>query len=190
MTRRDLVARGLWHYWRTNLAVALGVGVAVSALAGALVVGASVRTSLRDLAMSRLGRTDVVVAGTTLFTEQLAERLERTRSFAAGWQGAPPLLALEGVVLHERTGARAGNVQVFGVNDRFWRFHEVNGVNGPTGRAAYLSPALARELGSADGDALLLRVQKPSTIPAALIQGRRDDPGRGIRLTATRVLPR
>ena len=190
MTRRDLISASLRHYWRTNLAVALGVGVAVSALAGALVVGASVRTSLRELALSRLGRTDLVVTGTTLFTEQLGDRLERTQAFEAGWRGPAPLLALEGVVIHERSNARAGGVQVFGVDDRFWRFHEVNGVNGPEGRAAYVSPALAQELGARDGDALLLRVQKPSTIPAALIQGRRDEPGRAIRLTTARVLPR
>ena len=190
MTRRDLVVASLRHYWRTNVAVALGVGVAVASLAGALVVGASVRTSLRELALSRLGRTDIVVTPTTLFTEQLGERLERTKVFQAGWRGPVPLLGLEGVVLHERSGARAGGVQVFGVDDRFWRFHEAAGVNGPAGRGAYLSPALARELGAADGDALLLRVQKPSTIPAGLLQGRRDDPGRGIRLTLARVLPR
>jgi ABC-type lipoprotein release transport system permease subunit len=189
MRRRDLVARSLRHYWRTNLAVACGVGVAVSALAGALVVGASVRTSLRDLALSRLGRTDVVITATTLFTEQLGERLERAPSFQAAWRGPAPLLALEGVVTHERSGARAGGVQVFGVDDRFWQFHAVDGVSGPAERAAYLSPSLARELGTSEGDALLLRVQKPSTIPAGLIQGRRSEPGRGIRLTAARVLP-
>ena len=190
MTRRELISASLRHYWRTNLAVTLGVGVAVSALAGALVVGASVRTSLRELALSRLGRTDLVVTGTALFTEQLAERVERVEAFQAGWRGPAPLLALEGVVIHERTNARAGGVQVFGVDDRFWRFHAVEGVAGPEGRAAYLSPALGQELGAQDGDALLLRVQKPSTIPAALIQGRRDEPGRGIRLTTARVLPR
>jgi ABC-type antimicrobial peptide transport system permease subunit len=189
MTRHDIIRASLRHYWRTNLAVVFGIAIAVSSLAGALVVGASVRTSLRDLALSRLGRTDAVITATTLFTEQLGERLEDVRVFQASWRGPAPVLGLEGVVLHERSGARAGGVQVFGVDDRFWRFHEAAGVDGPAGRSAYLSPALARELGSADGDALLLRVQKPSTIPAALIQGRRDDPGRGIRLAATRVLP-
>ena len=190
MTRRGLVARGLGHYWRTNVAVAFGVGVAVSALAGALVVGESVRTSLRELALSRLGRADDVVTASALFTEQLADRLNAAAGFRGAWRGPAPILALEGVVLHERSGARAGGVQVFGVDDRFWRFNEVNGVNGPVGRDAYVSPTLARELGAAAGDALLLRVQKPSTIPAALIQGRRDEPGRAIRLSTARVLPR
>lgn len=190
MTRRHLVARSLRHYWRTNAAVALGVGVAVSALAGAFVVGHSVRVSLRELALARLGRADDLVTATTLFTSQLAERLSAEPRFRTGWQGPVPVLALEGVVGHERSGSRAGAVQVFGVDDRFWSFHLVDGVDGPKGRDAFVSPALARELGASDGDALLLRVQKPSTIPAALLQGRRSDPGRAIRLSTARVLER
>ena len=46
------------HHWRTNLAVVLGVAAAVSVLAGALLVGDSVRGSLRDIALGRLGDTD------------------------------------------------------------------------------------------------------------------------------------
>lgn len=188
MTTRDFVTRSLRHYWRTNAAVALGVGVAVAALAGALVVGESVRASLRELALSRLGRADHVVTATNLFTEQLAERIASSPDFRRTWTGAVPLLALEGVLTREASAMRAGGVQVFGVDEHFWTFHGVTAVHGPTGREAYLSPALARELGAADGDALLLRVQKPSTIPAAVLQGRRDEPGRAIRLSVARVL--
>lgn len=190
MTRRDLVLRSLRHYWRVNAAVTLGVGVAVSALAGALVVGDSVRTSLRELALARLGRATHVAAAANLFTEQLAERVSSAPAFRSAWDGAVPLLALEGVVTHERGGGRASGVEVYGVDDRFWTFHEVNGVAGPGGRDAFVSPALARELSAAEGDALLLRVQKPSSVPAGVIQGRRNEPGRAIRLSMTRVLDR
>jgi hypothetical protein len=58
MRQRQLVARGLRYYWRTNLAVIAGVATAVAVLAGALLVGDSVRGSLRDLVLQRLGATD------------------------------------------------------------------------------------------------------------------------------------
>ena len=58
---RQIVLRSLTYYWRTNVAVVLGVATAVSVLAGALLVGDSVRGSLRDLLLGRLGRTDQVV---------------------------------------------------------------------------------------------------------------------------------
>jgi len=59
MNAVTLIKHNLTHYWRTTLAVILGV--ATDVLAGAFLVGDSVRTSLRDLALARLGKTDQVV---------------------------------------------------------------------------------------------------------------------------------
>ena len=70
-----LTKRSLFYYWRTNLAVIAGVAIAVAVLAGALVVGDSVRESLRDLVLQRLGRTDKVVFSSGFFRENLAEEL-------------------------------------------------------------------------------------------------------------------
>ena len=58
MTSLRLILRSARYHWRTNLAVTLGVATAVSVLAGALLVGDSVRGSLRDIAVGRLGATD------------------------------------------------------------------------------------------------------------------------------------
>ncbi len=57
MSRLTLVLRSLVHYRRTHLAALLGVATAVAVLGGALVVGDSVRASLRDLVLRRLGAT-------------------------------------------------------------------------------------------------------------------------------------
>jgi len=43
MNAVTLVKHNLTHYWRTNLAVIIGVATAVAVLAGALLVGDSVR---------------------------------------------------------------------------------------------------------------------------------------------------
>src|SRR5437867_708480 len=142
-----LLARNLAWYWRTNLAVLLGVATAVAVFAGALMVGDSVRASLRDLVLARLGNTDYVVARNGFFREQLAAELG----------SSVPIIALEGVVRHESSGRRAGRVQVYGVDERF-------GV-APRGREALLTRALRDELGSKPGDSILVRVEKPSAIP-------------------------
>ena len=55
MRPRALLLQSLSYYWRTNVAVVLGVATAVAVLAGALLVGDSVRGSLRDLVL-RLAR--------------------------------------------------------------------------------------------------------------------------------------
>ncbi len=55
MRTTQLIKRSLSYYWQTNLVVVLGVAIAVSVLAGALLIGESVRGSLRDLSSRRLG---------------------------------------------------------------------------------------------------------------------------------------
>jgi putative ABC transport system permease protein len=92
------------------------------------------------------------------------------------------------VIAHGPSGRRAGSVFLYGVDERFWTFHGRADVAAPTGRGALLSAALASELGAAEGDALIARVQKPSAIPSGVLQGRRDDTSRAIRLTVDGVL--
>jgi hypothetical protein len=57
-----LIRRNVAYYWRTNVAAALGCAVAVAALVGSLLVGDSVRGSLRDIALERLGPVEYTVA--------------------------------------------------------------------------------------------------------------------------------
>ena len=68
---------------------------------------------------------------------------------------ACPLIAFEGLVTHEASGRRASGVQVYGVDERFWRFHGVTAPELPA-----MSAALAEELGSKPGDTVLLRVRE------------------------------
>ena len=75
MRTYTLLARNLAWFWRTNLAIALGVATATAVLAGALLVGDSVRASLRELLLSRLGNTESVVSSQRFFREKLAEGL-------------------------------------------------------------------------------------------------------------------
>ena len=154
-----LLARNLKWYWRTNLAVLLGVATAAAVLGGALLVGDSVRASLRDLVLARLGDTQYVVSRNGFFRDQLA------RSFPS----ASPAIVMNGMVAHQPSGRRAMSVEIYGMEN----------LSG----SARLSSALARELGAKPGDALLIRVEKPSAIPLESLHGRKEDVGKTIRLT-------
>ncbi len=178
-----LLARNLAWFWRTNLAVLLGVATATAVLAGALLVGDSVRASLRDLVLSRLGNTESVVTSQGFFREKLAREIGP----------ACPMIAVDGIVAHESSGRRTTRVQVYGVDERFWKFQREEG-EAPRVRQILLSAALAQELGSKPGDSILLRVQKPSAIPLESMHGRKDNVGQTIRMTmsgtaAARLLP-
>jgi hypothetical protein len=190
MKKATLLKKSLTYYWRTNLAVVIGVATSVAVLAGALIVGDSVRASLRDLFLSRLGSTDLVISSINFFREQLASEVQSDSRFPTRFQAACPLIVFEGIVAHEKSGRRAGGVHVYGVDDRFWSFHGLTGVKrSPESNESLVSAGLASELGSEPGDTLLLIVQKPSEIPAESLHGRKEDLGRTIRLNVRETLP-
>ena len=183
-----LVLRGLTYYWRTNAAVVLGVATAVAVLAGALLVGDSVRGSLRDLVLQRLGRTDHVLISAGFFREELAADLRANQTFNSNFTGVAPLVVVQGFVTDQESGRRTGQVRVYGVDDRFWRFHGVTTVAGPADRKVLVSPALAEQIGAQEGGAILVRVQRPSEIPLESLHSRKGDLGRTLRLTVREVV--
>jgi ABC-type antimicrobial peptide transport system permease subunit len=95
---------------------------------------------------------------------------------------------MKGVAVGEPGKRRAGDVKVYGVDERFWKFHGVADVAALQNGEALVSESLASELGSGPGDSLLVRLEKPSDIPVESLHGRKDDPGKTIRLKVARVL--
>src|SRR5688572_11648856 len=188
MRTSQFVTRNLTYYWRTNLAVVLGVATAVAVLAGALLVGDSVRASLRDLFLQRLGNTDYVITAPNFFRDQLAEDIRGDSSFAtSGFTAACPLIALEGTVMHESSQRVGSKVKVYGVDERFWRFNSRPGAS-PRNRDVLVSESLARELNTRAGDSLTLRVEKPSDIPAESLHSKKEDLGSTLRLTVRELV--
>ncbi|MGH9720928.1 MAG: ABC transporter permease, partial [Bryobacteraceae bacterium] len=170
MRTGTLVRRSLVHYWRSNLAVIAGSAIAVSVLAGASMVGDSVRASLRDMLLRRLGNTHAVIASTGFFSEKLA----------GSFDNSCPLISLEGLVTSG--DRRASEVAVYGVDERFWKFHARAG-EAAAERTAMLSESVASEIAAKPGDSILVRVEKPSAIPAESLHGRKEDSARTLRLT-------
>lgn len=183
-----LVKQNLTHYWRTNLAVVLGVATAVAVLAGALLVGDSVRASLRDLVVQRLGETDRVVSSSGFFREQLAAEIQNDDRFGvAEFAAACPLIALEGTVTHESSRRVASAIRVYGVDEKFWKFHHLEGKEPPRNREILVNEPLARELGTKPGDSLVVRMQKPSDIPVESLHSKKEELGSTLRLTVREI---
>ena len=189
MRTTDLLKRSLTYYWPTNLVVVLGVAIAVSVLAGALLIGESVRGSLRDLSTRRLGNTDDVISSANFFREQLAADLEQRGQWVAnGISVTCPLIVMKGVAVYEPSKRRAGDVKVYGVDERFWKFNGIADIAPLQNGEVLVSESLANELGSAPGEWMRLRLEKPSDIPVESLHGRKEDPGKTIRLKVARVL--
>jgi putative ABC transport system permease protein len=179
-----MLRASLRYYAATNALVVLGVAVAVAVLAGALLVGASVRESLKQIALGRLGAVDTVVSSPTFFRTALADDVIAKAPAVK----AAPLIVAGGAVSHDESKRSAGRVMVYGIDDRFGQFQ--GSQLSLTGREAAISEALATELGAKAGDSITLRVAKPTDIPLSSLQGRREVTGLRMRLTIARVLDR
>ena len=185
----SIVIRSLKYYWPTNLAVISGVSVAVAVLAGSLLVGNSVNKSLQKIALTRLGQTDLVLNSNSYFTEALANRISSHPLFAQLFNRLCPMFITEGGANHPKTGRRSSRISVYGIDKRFWSFHRLtNYTKFATDRQALISLEVARDLRVQTGDSILLRIEKPSHIPRDFLHGKREQVGRTIRLTVTKIL--
>ncbi len=193
--------RSLIHYWRINLAVVLGAAIATAVLTGALLVGDSVRGSLRQLTLERLGQIDEALVTNLFFRQDLAGDLAAAPPFKENFSHAIPAIMLAGSAVHPTTKARASNINVVGVDQHFislftsdsvqtWKEFFANSA-GPGFPAIALNEALQNELGVKIGDFILVFIQQQTDIPRASLLGRREtsDLVRTIRCKLTHIIP-
>ena len=184
-----LILRSLRHYWRTNLAVLLGVAVATAVIGGALVVGDSVRHSLRQLTRVRLGQIDHAVHSHRFFTEQLADRLAQHSGFSERFESVAPVLRMNGSLQQETTdGLQLTRTSVWGMDDRAWQMLDHGGLALPVDRDVALSARVADDLQVDVGDDVTLWIEIPSTIPRDSLLGEHDEASQEYVLTVSAIL--
>ena len=188
MHSRTLYCRSLAYYWRAHFAAGLGVIAGTAALVGALLVGDSMRGSLRETALDRLGRVEYTLVTPRFFHAGLADELS-----AAGLEVLPVIIRRGGCMQAE-SRAFVGRVNVVGVDRRFWGLDN-DRENGrfcgefpESGRAVVLNEALAVDLRAKPGDEVLLRLGRPDAISTETLLGRRDNTTLTLRLTVTDVI--
>ena len=162
MTLLGLVKRSLRFYWRTNLAVCLAAIVSTAVLTGALVVGDSVRYSLKMMVTARLGRAQLALdAQNRFFRARLANELAAELNTTVA-----PVLQLRGLIRNSDATKRANRIQVLGVDERFYH---AGAMGNPFGddwnEGIILNEPLATKLEVAVGDEVVLRVDRPGLMP-------------------------
>lgn len=182
-----LLLRNLHHHARHNLAVLLAAAVGCTVLTGALLVGDSVRGSLRDNALSRLGSITHVLRAPHFFRSALAAELSPPTDQP---HDVVPAIVLAGGATHAESRARTGRITVFGVTPAFWIAPGESDAPAPPpdARSVVLNEELARRLGAAVGDDVLLRLPRASDVALDSLMGRRDDATRTLRLKVSAVI--
>lgn len=199
-----IIGASLAHHRRMNAALACGVAVGTAVLTGALLVGDSMRGSLRHLTLDRLGRIEAALTPGRYFRAQAAEELAAAPGFARYFRAALPVILLNTSVESEvkteggsaqRSAGRANQVQLIGCTPAFWRQGEhgpvpPSGPSDPPGpREIVINRPLADLLQVRPGDTLLVRLPKPGAIPADTALGRKGNNTETQRFTLKAILP-
>lgn len=178
--------QSLWHFRRTHVGVMAGAAICAIVLGGALLVGHSVKRSLREAALRRLGPYTLAVSrGGQRFSQALAGRL-------SGDMSTKPSLALDvaAVVLTENGAGQVNDARLVGVDEQMRKAMGISA--GPTaGRGVWLGAPLAEALGVAVGDEVSLRSLLASGMPVeAPLAAREMRNTRRARLKVEAIVPR
>ncbi len=191
MTTRRLLLDSIRHYWRTHLGVILGSALAALVLTGALMVGDSVKATLRAQAEARVGKIGEALLCGERFVPWLREVEKRpsvvARTFAPG-PDAAGVLMLSGTAARSDGKARANKVQIVGVDDAFWKLSPSANAVPLTANEIALNERLAAQLGVKLGDEVLLRLEKPSAFSKDAPLSGEEEGSVSLRVRAARVV--
>jgi putative ABC transport system permease protein len=196
LTAFGLAMRSLRYHARMNAAVALGVVAGTAVLTGALLVGDSVRGSLRSLTLDRLGRIEEALVVDHFFRVELADELSENLAAAPDlknvYGAVVPAILLTGNVTQPDSGSMASKVTLIGCNENFWALDGL-GCGEPMfelkADEIFLNEPLAEQLGVKSGQEVVVHFPRPSEIPRDSALGRKTETTSSVRLRVSYIMP-
>ena len=187
MSLWKVIGRNLRFFHRHNLGITLAAAMCSLVLTGALTVGDSVRSTLRNLAEQRIGKGDIAMLSPDgFFEEDLATRIQE--ALREDHAVVAPIALSRGMLTTPEGTVQVANVQVLGVDERFWKLAP-DFAHSPMGtwsmkkeflewgsRVFFVNERLAKRLKVEVGDRLILRMEEPSLFSRdAPLSGERDN---------------
>src|SRR5690554_5806495 len=162
MTYLSYILKSLFYYLKANLLVALGILVSTMVISGSLIIGDSIRYSLEQSVVYRLGNmTHLVTVSDRYFRAEMAAEIEKYNPDIQ----AVPVLLLDGVAVAGGGQERVNHVQVVGLDKQFDKIASTDIFTHLDGNEIIISRNLAERLGVGAGDNILVRIKKASPIP-------------------------
>ncbi len=160
-----LVKRTITFYRRANIGLLLTVVVSSAVLTGALAIGDSIHHSLMMIVKARLGTADfALIARNRFFRTALANDLATRLNVTVA-----PVLDIKGIIANSDGTKRANQVEVRGVDDRFYEVGPGgNPLQAGSEAGVLLNEPLAKRLNIKPGDQVVLRIEKPGLMPRDL----------------------
>ncbi|MEY4386884.1 MAG: hypothetical protein RLY20_2167 [Verrucomicrobiota bacterium] len=168
MKLRTLTKRSLRFHWRSHLGVVIGAAIGSAALIGALIVGDSVKGSLRERAFERLGLSDyAMTTGNRFVGEHLSADIHTVLTNFSGYQLGGRLSGIIdtiGTATVPSGEHRANLVHVIGLASGGSELLGFKAEPTLQTNEVWLNHQLAAQLGVKRGDAILLRVKKGTAL--------------------------
>ncbi|HBC78406.1 MAG TPA: hypothetical protein DCZ51_07240, partial [Bacteroidales bacterium] len=156
-----IVARSISYNLKNAVYQASIILLLAAVITGSLLTGKSVRKSLRQTSLEKLGNTGILISsGIRYFDPSLAERISSETGLKT-----TGLLELDGYCQHFSSGQTASRIKIYGITDDFFSFQGHPGLVVNKGEIA-VNERLADYLGIKTGDELIIRFNSISSIPA------------------------
>ncbi|MFC2128954.1 ABC transporter permease, partial [Bacteroidota bacterium] len=154
------IKRSLWYFRRQHLAVFVGTLISTAVLTGALIIGDSVKYSLKQLVDTRLGNAKFALpTGDRFVRAELADNINQKLNVKTS-----ALLIAKGIAVNQETENRINSVNVNGVENSFWKLSNVD-IAQLHEDEAIISNNIAQNLDLKIGDEFLLRLENADIIP-------------------------
>jgi len=154
-----LLLRNLRYYRKEHVMLLAGMILSTAILTSALIIGDSVKFSLNDIVVKRLGTTQQIIqTNERFFPASFSKKLGNEIHARTA-----PVLLLRGMATSESGESRVPNIQVCGVDSNFW---EIGGCKMPELKEneVIINNKLAEKLNLKIGSEFSIRVEKVSFI--------------------------
>lgn len=177
MTPRRLIFKSLCYYWKPYLAAVLGLAVSTAVVTGALIIADSVKSTIRQNALSRLGSIRLALSAPRLIP------ISRESN-------ATPAILLNGSTMTDESVASVTDVTVVGIDSWFGKSFGSPMVLPGDGQCV-LNQRLADELSVKEGQDILVSVPLQSQAPISSLFGRRgiSEQRSLLRVSVAKILP-
>ncbi|MBN2375517.1 MAG: ABC transporter permease [Sedimentisphaerales bacterium] len=155
-----LIINNFRYHRRNHISVIVAAAVAAAVLTGALLVGDSVRFSLRQTALARLGQTQLALqTNNRFFHADLANDIAAESNTTAA-----AVLQLRCLTINNEKDLRCFNVNLFGVDENFWKIGNTDNPFAAARDHLVINQQLAQFLDIQPGREILLRMEKPQLL--------------------------
>ncbi|MFM8213475.1 MAG: ABC transporter permease, partial [Pirellula sp.] len=176
-----MVFRTILHFFRLLLPVALGVAVSSAVIVGALLVGDSMRGSLKHIALDRIGSIERMIVSPRWFDQSALDRAKQSTNDASlcGFLWIQSVVAEHQDRSQEEQGKitthRVTEMALLGVDEDFWALGTITPSAKLGNQQIVLNRSLADQLRVQVGDRVTLKVSRDAVVPADSALGKKEN---------------